>query len=262
MFKLLGLLAMTLIQPLDATVTDHSHIRAMATTYVQALESARPESLKQVFHGSANLFWVDANGRLQSLTQPEWRHAIEQQGAQHAFSSAIEDLQVDHDVAMVKLRSDLPDRVFTDYLLLLHAEGRWRVVNKTFSIAMKGDHPPAISADDLAEIRTVLQRKIDASVDSDGGLLTITHHPRAVYYTLVDGQMSADSIAEAIGRYEARRPTHPRGPNWRIVSVDQAGTAAMAKLDATLGEARYVDFINLLKIDGRWQIISAVWADG
>lgn len=94
MFKLLALLAITLIQPLDATATaaDDSPIRAMATTYMQALESARPEPLKQVFHGSANLFWVDANGRLQSRTQPEWRHSIEQQGAQHAFSRTIEDL--------------------------------------------------------------------------------------------------------------------------------------------------------------------------
>ena len=262
MLKLLGLLAMALIHPLEAAATDEAHIRSMATTYMQALESGQPEQLKQVFHGSANLFWADAGGRLQSRTQPEWRHAIEQQGAQRALSRDIDDVQVDHDIAVVKVRSDLPDRVFTDYLLVLQAEGRWRVVNKTFSVAMKDGHPPAAHADDLAEIRSVLQRKIDASVDSDGGLLAITHHPRAVYYTLVDRMMSADSIAEAIGRYEARRAAHPRGPDWRIVLVDQAGTAAMAKLDATLGDARYVDFINLLKIDGRWQIISAVWADG
>jgi hypothetical protein len=262
MFAFLSVFAMVLAHASAPGIDNDAHVRAMAEPYFQALERGQPDGLKSVFHSAANLFWVDDQGRLQSRTQPSWRDLIARQGPQHAQSREVLDVQVDHDVAMVKARSVLADRTYTDYLLLLHAEGRWLIVNKTFSVAKPGDQGLLNQASELADIRVVLQRKIEASAENDGGLLAMTHHPRAVYYTLIDHMMSADSLAEWIGRYDARRASHPAAPQWHIVSVEQTGSAAVAKLDSTLGSTRYVDFISLLKIDGRWQIISAVWAEG
>ena len=46
----------------------------------------------------------------------------------------------------------------------------------------------------------------------------------------------------------------------RILSIDQSGPeAAIAKVQIALGDQLYTDFLNLLKLDGRWQIISKVY---
>lgn len=238
--------------------SDTAAVRALATRYFDALERGRPTLLQKAFYADANLYWVGADGRLQSYTQTGWRKKLSTMGPQKARSRKIVDLQVDHDVAMIKTVSDMGNHFFVDYLLAIKASRHWEVVNKTFTrVADLSEASP--TAPDLEAIRQVLRWKIEASVQSDGGLLRLSHHPRTVYYTLVNDVLAPVSIAEHVGRYEERRASHPAAPHWRIVSIDQSGNVANAKLDATLGDTRYVDFINLIKLDGHWKIISAVW---
>ena len=45
----------------------------------------------------------------------------------------------------------------------------------------------------------------------------------------------------------------------RIVSVDVQGNAAQAKLTITYEGFRFIDYMTLLKVDGKWLIVSKVF---
>jgi protease I len=45
----------------------------------------------------------------------------------------------------------------------------------------------------------------------------------------------------------------------RIVSVNISGNASSAQLEIQLAEITYIDFMNLLKIDGNWKIVNKVF---
>lgn len=45
----------------------------------------------------------------------------------------------------------------------------------------------------------------------------------------------------------------------RIASIDVNGDAAVAKTVLEWPDVRYVDYLSLLKIDGRWRIVNKIW---
>ena len=45
----------------------------------------------------------------------------------------------------------------------------------------------------------------------------------------------------------------------QVLGIDQAGTAAMAKVELDYGTHRFVDYLSLLKVDGRWWIVNKVF---
>ena len=77
----------------------------------------------------------------------------------------------------------------------------------------------------------------------EGELLRLT---MAKYFPIVDKRPSPAS------RSETRSD--------RIVSIEFAGpVTAFAKLNCVIGLKHFTDFLTLVKLDGRWQIISKVF---
>ncbi len=64
-------------------------------------------------------------------------------------------------------------------------------------------------------------------------------------------------------RVTGRRP--PAADNQkrldRVLSIDKSGPeAALAKVQIAIGPKLFTDYLNLLRIDGRWQIISKIYS--
>ena len=57
----------------------------------------------------------------------------------------------------------------------------------------------------------------------------------------------------------AIKPGPPTNRKTSIVSINQTGLAANAVLHLDSPDTRLTDFMNLLKIDGKWQIVSKIF---
>jgi len=71
---------------------------------------------------------------------------------------------------------------------------------------------------------------------------------------------SRDEWLHAVG---SRPVPKQEGESYRfkIISIEVIGEQAMVKLECPLFEKYYIDFIGLLKENGRWQIVNKMYCD-
>lgn len=118
------------------------------------------------------------------------------------------------------------------------------------------------ATDAFAEVRAVLLRYFDALHHSDANALGDVLHPAAIYATASDGTLLHLDMATYLPMV-ARRPSpaskgEPRRD--RIVSIEFAGpVTARACVECAIAPKRFTDFLTLLRVDGRWQIVAKVF---
>lgn len=96
---------------------------------------------------------------------------------------------------------------------------------------------------DTALLRQVFHPQAIYACATDGSLLRLTMDP---YFRLVDARPSPASLGEARAD--------------RIASITFAGpVTALAQVHCAIGAKRFTDFLSLIFVDGRWQIISKVF---
>ena len=119
-----------------------------------------------------------------------------------------------------------------------------------------------MSAPDFAGITGVLGLYFDGLYHSDTTRLARVFHPRAHYVSVTDGTLLYRDMAEYFAVVDARVSPASRGEPRRdeIVSVDFAGPAtARAVLRCVIGTLHFTDFLTLIHLDGRWQVMSKVF---
>jgi hypothetical protein len=114
-----------------------------------------------------------------------------------------------------------------------------------------------------AEIEKVLRDYFDGFYASDVDLLKGVFHPNCHLLSATDGPLADDDMAAVYVRVSGRTP--PAAVNQkrldRVLSIDKAGPeAALAKVQIAIGPKLFTDYLNLLQIDGRWQIISKIYS--
>ncbi len=92
--------------------------------------------IDQAFYSSTNLHTLDANGQLSLQPRDGLIHMVET-GQVPDHTSQILNIKVTHDIALAKVRIDLADRQFFDYLTLLKLHCGWRIVSKTYTTVMQ-----------------------------------------------------------------------------------------------------------------------------
>jgi hypothetical protein len=118
------------------------------------------------------------------------------------------------------------------------------------------------TAEDRAAIECLLQDYFDGLHHSDTTRLARVFHPRALYATASGGSLTALSMDEYFPVVD-RRPSpashgEPRAD--RIVAIEFAGpVTASARVECQILPRRFVDLLTLVKLDGRWQVISKVF---
>ena len=113
-----------------------------------------------------------------------------------------------------------------------------------------------------AEIAEALENYFSGFYEGDVETLEKIFHPSAHLYAATEGPLTDRDMEQVYEGVQSRQSSASRGFERfdRILSIDQSGPeAAIAKVQIALGDQLYTDFLNLLKLDGRWQIISKVY---
>lgn len=116
----------------------------------------------------------------------------------------------------------------------------------------------AANIDDYQAIRAVIQHYIDGARAGVGELMRPGFHQDATIYGYVGDDLFAGPIQ---GLYDWNDENGP-APDIQsvIASIDIYGTVATVRLESDNWTGlRFTDLFNLLKTDGRWQIMNKVF---
>ena len=114
----------------------------------------------------------------------------------------------------------------------------------------------------FAEVASVLSDYLDGLYCSDTARLRRVFHPRAHYVCATEGSLTYRTMAEYFPIVDERPSPVSRGEQRadRIVSIEFAGpVTAFARVRCAIGPKEFTDLLTLVRLDGRWQIISKVF---
>lgn len=112
------------------------------------------------------------------------------------------------------------------------------------------------------DIRAVVQDYFDALYFCDIDKLQRVFHPKAIYATADETPLLYRTMEEYVPVVAARQSPASRGEVRRdhIDAVDLAGeNTAFARVRCSIGLRDFVDFLTLVRTDGRWQIIAKIF---
>jgi hypothetical protein len=117
------------------------------------------------------------------------------------------------------------------------------MTNKTAIEAMLSDYFDAMHTQDMDKFDRVFHKDV-VLYSAQTGELNI--RPYAIYRQAVVNRESPESKGEA--------------RNEKILMIDEiSDTAALAKVQLEMFGGVMQDYLSLIQIDGRWQIISKIW---
>lgn len=112
---------------------------------------------------------------------------------------------------------------------------------------------------DRGAIEETVRHYFRASDENDASMLERAFHPTlGMYWVGKDGavqELDRHAWAERLKSATTRQPARVR----RIVSVDVAGDAAIARVHSEFTTHEFDDFVSLLRIGGRWRIVLKVF---
>jgi hypothetical protein len=115
----------------------------------------------------------------------------------------------------------------------------------------------------FAEIALALDAYFDGFHDGDVDKLKRIFHPAAHLYSATEGPLQDDPMEVVYTRVRGRTPPSAQRQKRadRILSIDRSGPeAALAKVQLAIGPKLFTDYLTLLRIDGRWQIIAKAYS--
>jgi hypothetical protein len=124
--------------PIDSGVrisSEEEAIREAIGHYFEGHATGQGTHFSQVFHPESKLFWIDDEGRLSERTSAEYisRASGDPPEDEAERDRRIENIDVTGNAAVVKVILDYPGAEITDYMSMLKIDGRWWIVNKTFT---------------------------------------------------------------------------------------------------------------------------------
>jgi Putative lumazine-binding len=110
---------------------------------------------------------------------------------------------------------------------------------------------------DRAALERVVRDYLDGSVFANAEQIRRAFHPAARIIGHFGGHLEWATLEEYIAECEKEGSAPPNEPYyWEILSADVTGDVAVIKLaDDYLG-IRFTDYLTLLQVDGRWQIVN------
>ena len=108
-------------------------------------------------------------------------------------------------------------------------------------------------AEDHAAIAQTLNYYMEGGTNGDYETLSRAFHEDARMTFIRDGEFTSVNALEFFSGMQAGRISDRET---RIASIDVSGHAATAKLELIYATFKFNDYMQLLKIDGEWKIIS------
>ncbi|RKZ06960.1 nuclear transport factor 2 family protein [bacterium] len=117
---------------------------------------------------------------------------------------------------------------------------------------------PACAADpaELAGIEEAVGYYIEGGQTGDLEALRKAFHPSARLQFVRGGVYQEWSLEDYLGRKTPGKRSDHRA---RVLALDFAGTSATVKLELDYGSFKFVDYMSLLKMDGRWWIVNKIF---
>ncbi|WP_170479988.1 nuclear transport factor 2 family protein [Ruegeria arenilitoris] len=115
---------------------------------------------------------------------------------------------------------------------------------------------------DIAEIEHLIDEYFESLYHADSKRLSKVLHKHALYATASDEELLLMDMPTYFGVVDQREPASERGEPRidQIVSIDFAGPkTAFVKYLCTLAGKSYIDFLTLVRDEGRWQIMSKIF---
>ena len=112
------------------------------------------------------------------------------------------------------------------------------------------------------EVVRVLGEYFDGLHHSDTSVLRRVFHPQAHYYCATDGTLLHLGMDEYFPIVDKRPSPASQGHarTDRILGIEFAGpVTAFAKLECSIPPKHFTDFLTLVKLEGRWQIVAKVF---
>jgi hypothetical protein len=112
-------------------------LRALAQTYFDAAYEMDAGKFASIFHPSSSVTKVGDDGNVGVTPLAMWLAAVrnlkapKQQGLER--HDQILSIDVEGDLALVKLKLQIPPRYFTDMLSCLKANGTWKIAQKVMT---------------------------------------------------------------------------------------------------------------------------------
>ena len=120
---------------------------------------------------------------------------------------------------------------------------------------------PTRSGDEQA-IRQAVQYYFDGSRNADSATMRKGFATEVAHMLFVrEGKIVDVPIPQFLDRIGAGRTPQfrPDSNARRVVSVDFAGNAGIAKLETVTPDLVVVDYMALLKVDGQWKIVNKIF---
>lgn len=114
----------------------------------------------------------------------------------------------------------------------------------------------------LEAVVSVVETYFDGLHHSDTTRLRRVFHPQAQYVTVSDGTLLYRDMETYFDVVDKRQSPASRGEarTDEIVAVEFAGpVTARVNLRCSIGSRDFIDFLTLIFIDDRWQVISKVF---
>lgn len=118
------------------------------------------------------------------------------------------------------------------------------------------------AAGDFQDVAEVLAVYFDGLHFADSKRLARVFHPQAQYVCATDGTLLYRDMADYFEVVDARVSPASKGEARQdeIVSIEFAGpVTARAMLHCAIGNRFFTDFLTLIKLEGRWQVMSKVF---
>ena len=117
--------------------------------------------------------------------------------------------------------------------------------------------------DDRQAIQATVQLYLDGLYEGDAEKLAASFHPTSALTYEADGKITILPRDEWLAAVRARPSPQSQGlgRHDEILTIDQSSpTAAFVKLKCAIPPRFFTDYLSLLKVDGRWQVVQKVFA--
>ena len=111
-------------------------------------------------------------------------------------------------------------------------------------------------AEDEAGVRAALQHYLNGHATGNPEEFRQAFHPDARMTFVRDGKLVITPISEYIARASGKPAADEAQRKRRIASIEITGTAAVGRIELDYPSAFLVDYMTLLKDNGRWVIIA------
>ena len=117
--------------------TDIGALVAIANTYFDAAYEMDADKFASIFHHSCSVTKVGDDGNVSVTLLERWLAAVRNMKAPKQLGlerhDEISSIDVVRELALLKLRLQIPPRYMTDMLLCLKASGTWKIVQKVMT---------------------------------------------------------------------------------------------------------------------------------